>query len=168
MRWPSQFAKRRARAARFWLPGEIRVTGQAAFGRNNVNSKEKLLQSLEIRFAFDPGQILPPSSARVMPAFGDNRGAGRHIVGPNEHETGRSDQSLVLTRRQKKIGADRTPRRNLLVRHQPADHHRVREQHMPSRLQDAEPFPEYIPSPRDVAHGIVGEDGIERIPGKGQ
>ena len=50
-----------------------------------------------------------------MPAFGNDRGVGRHIVGPNQLETGRADQSLVLSGWQKKIGADRTPRRDLFV-----------------------------------------------------
>src|SRR5438477_6603632 len=96
------------------FPGEIGVTGKTAFDRNDVDAPKELLQSLEIRFAFDPGQMRSPSSARVMPAFGNERRVGRHIVGSNQLETGRADQSLVLSGWQKKIGTDRTARLDLL------------------------------------------------------
>jgi hypothetical protein len=38
----------------------------------------------------------------------------------------------------------------------------------PSRLQDTEPLAEHLLSPRDVAHGIVGQDGIKGIRGERQ
>src|SRR3989454_8424701 len=133
-----------------------------------MNAPKEFLQPFEIRFAFDPSQRFGPTGPRVMPALRDDRGSCSHIVGPEQLEPRLPDEAFVLAGRQKKVSADRTASRDLLVREQSGYYQRVCEQHLPARLQHTEPFPENVRTPRHVAQGVIGQDGIEGIRREGQ
>jgi len=133
-----------------------------------VDTPKKLLQASKVFFPFDLNEILLTLLSRIMPAFGDPRHVCRHIVRPNQLEARRPDQPFIFARRQKEVGANRTARRNFLVRQCPGDYHGVSVQHLATRLQYTEPIPQDVSSAWDMAHGVVGEDGIESISRVGQ
>src|SRR6476659_5916308 len=116
-----------------WLFGEVRIPRQTLFVRERMDALKKALQAFEIRVAFSRDKRFAMAGARVTPSLRDRRGILRHVFDGQHDEPSLTQHAFVHAWWHQNIEADRTSNRDLLVRDDPGDNHRVREQHAAAR-----------------------------------
>src|SRR6185295_12280042 len=76
-------------------------------------------------------------------------------------EAGLTQQSLILTGRDKEVETDRAADGELLVGYDAGDYHGVGEERPSAGPQDPIPVPQSRKPLADMTHRVVGDDGIE-------
>src|SRR5215210_1667954 len=142
---------------------EVGVPGQPFLDRQRLYAPQEPLQTLEVGFALSLDQRLTMPSSPIVPSGGNCRRIGGHILDTQNLEPGLTQHRFVRTGWHEEIEPDRAPCRELLLRNDPSQDHRVGKEHPPAWSQDAVPVAKNREAVRDVAHRVIREDGVKAL-----